>query len=265
MNMYHLTWIDLSMAAFLLLALAWTSFLLHFGTAKSLLISAARATIQLLLIGLILTTLFQNVALHWVAVMGAVMLAVAIREVRARQQYFIPGYKNLAISGFSMFISAFTLACFALLVIIQNEPWYAPRYALPLLGMLLGNTMSGVALCLDRLNQSVYDKRDIIEQRLSLGEDHWHATREIRRDCARAGLMPIINAMTTAGLVNLPGMMTGQILGGVPPQEAVKYQILILLLIATSTVIGVIIALLAGTQLLFDQRMRLRVDRLQKS
>jgi putative ABC transport system permease protein len=129
-----------------------------------------------------------------------------------------------------------------------------------MLGMLLGNTMNGIALSTDRLTQSLYDNREIIEQRLSLGEHYQNATRDIRKDSLRSGLMPIINAMSTAGLVNLPGMMTGQILGGVAPNEAVKYQILILLLIAASTVIGVILAVSIGTKQLFDERQRLRID-----
>ncbi len=79
----------------------------------------------------------------------------------------------------------------------------------------------------------------------------------------RAGMIPIINAMAAAGVVSLPGMMTGQILAGAPPVEAVKYQILIMFLIAAGTGFGTLLAVWAGARRLFDERQRLRLDRLR--
>jgi putative ABC transport system permease protein len=76
-------------------------------------------------------------------------------------------------------------------------------------------------------------------------------------------MIPIINAMSVAGLVSLPGMMTGQIMAGAPPLEAVKYQILIMFLIAAGTGMGTITAIIIGCRRLFDERERLRLDRLQ--
>jgi putative ABC transport system permease protein len=133
-----------------------------------------------------------------------------------------------------MFVSTFAVATLALVAIVVADPWYAPRYAIPLLGMLLGNTMTGVALALERLTEEIARGRDAIEDRLALGEDRASASHEVRQECMRAGLIPIVNAMAAAGLVSLPGMMTGQILAGASPLEAVKYQILIMFLIAGS-------------------------------
>ena len=105
----------------------------------------------------------------------------------------------------------------------------------------------------------------VIEQRLMLGQDRVEAIREIRRDSVRSGLIPIINAMSPAGLVSLPGMMTGQILAGSPPLEAVRYQILIMFLIAAGTGLGTLVAVSLGARRLFDERHRLRLDRLNPS
>jgi putative ABC transport system permease protein len=143
------------------------------------------------------------------------------------------------------------------------EPWYQPQYLIPLLGMLLGNTMSGVALALDNLTRDAWTARGRIEARLILGETWDTAIAGIRRDALRAGLIPIVNAMATAGLVSLPGMMTGQILAGSPPLEAAKYQLLIMFLISAGTGLGSVLAVWLGSRRLFDERERLRLDRLR--
>ena len=159
-----------------------------------------------------------------------------------------------------MFVSSFSVTFLALYVIIGNVPWYTPQYAIPLLGMLLGNTMSGVALGMDRMTETLWQQRQIIEQRLLLGQTAGQAVGEIRRQAIRAGMMPIINSMATAGLVSLPGMMTGQILGGSNPLDAVHYQILIMFLICAGTGFGTVAAILGVERRLFDVRHRLRLD-----
>lgn len=161
-----------------------------------------------------------------------------------------------------MFVSSFAVAVLALTVIIGPEPWYRPQYAIPLLGMLLGNTMTGVALGLDRLTDTAWQQRHVIEARLMLGEPWSEAIGGIRRDAMRTGMIPIVNAMAAAGVVSLPGMMTGQILAGTPPALAVKYQILIMFLITVGTGFGTVAAVAAGSRRLFDERERLRLDRL---
>ena len=95
-----------------------------------------------------------------------------------------------------------------------------------------------------------------------LGSDRFEAIHEVRRDCIRSGLIPIVNAMAAAGIVSLPGMMTGQILAGSSPIDAVRYQILIMFLIAGGTSFGTIMAVTIGARRLFDDRHRLRLDRL---
>jgi putative ABC transport system permease protein len=163
-----------------------------------------------------------------------------------------------------MFISSFAITVLALFTMIGTDPWYTPQYAIPLLGMLLGNTMNGIALGLDRLTAGAWQQRAIIEQRLMLGQSRFEAIAEIRFDAMRSGMMPMINAMAAAGLVSLPGMMTGQILAGTPPVEAVKYQILIMFLITAGTGFGVSAALWLASRRLFDERHRLRLDTLSQ-
>lgn len=263
--MINLSLFDLSLAALLVVALAISSLRIYPEIAGQLTIAAVRTAIQLTLIGLVLKALFANSHILWVALLSLFMLAVAGREVMARQHRRFSGWWGYGIGVVSMCISSFSVALFALIIVIGNQPWYEPQYSIPLLGMLLGNTMNGIALALDRLTSTASEQRDVIEAQLMLGYSQQEATANIRRQVFRTGLIPIINAMAAAGIVSLPGMMTGQILAGVAPVEAVKYQILIMFLISGGAGFGTLAALHFGVRRLFDERLRLRLDRLSKA
>lgn len=263
MNVISLTPFDLSMAALLVLLLAFLSVVLKLGLASRIVIAAIRTVVQLLLIGLVLKALFAQVNLLWVTVLSIFMLLVAGREVMARQQRRFGGIWGYGLGTLSMFVSSFTLTVYALIVIVGTDPWYTPQYAIPLLGMMLGNTMTGVSLALDNLTTTAWQQRSIIEARLILGQDWRTAIGDITRDSVRIGMIPMINAMAAAGIVSLPGMMTGQILSGTEPVEAVKYQILIMFMITAGTGFSAMLATWIGAKHLFDDRQRLRLERLQ--
>jgi len=263
MGVISLSPLDLALASTMVLLLAAISRRMQFAIEIPLLISALRTTVQLMLIGFVLKVLFENATLIWVALLAILMLLIAGREVMARQERRFAGMWGYGVGTMSMFVSSFAVTVLALNILIQPQPWYLPQYAIPLLGMLLGNTMNGIALGLDRLTTSAWQQRQIIEARLMLGFPATRAIEDIRRDSMRVGLVPIVNAMAAAGVISLPGMMTGQILAGAPPLEAVKYQILIMFLIASGTGFGTLAAVWLGSQRLFDERERLRLDRLR--
>jgi putative ABC transport system permease protein len=262
MNVKPLSPLDLSLAASLLLLLGLLSWRLRLGLGKSLAIAAVRTTVQLLLIGQVLRLLFAHVHIVSMVLISLVMLAAAGREVMVRQHRSLRGYRGWLIGTEAMFLSSFTVTLLALTVIIGHQPWYTPQYAIPLLGMMLGNAMSGVALSMDRMTETLWQQQRVIEQRLLLGQTAAEAVAEIRRQAIRAGMMPIINAMSTAGLVSLPGMMTGQILGGSSPMDAVHYQIMIMFLLCAGTGFGTVVAVRGIERRLFDSRHRLRLDTL---
>ena len=191
--------------------------------------------------------------------MAGVMLLIAGREVMVRQERRFRGWWGYAVGTFSMFVSSFVVTIFALTVILGDDPWYTPQYAIP----LLGNTMNGISIAMDRLTQMAWEQAKTIEARLMLGERADAAIADIRRQAIRSGMIPIINAMAAAGVISLPGMMTGQILAGAAPLDAVKYQILIMFLIAAGTGFGTLAAVAIGSRHLFDTRQRLCLDRLR--
>jgi putative ABC transport system permease protein len=258
-----LTTLDLALASVLVILVAASSYYGRLAISKPLLIGGVRTAVQLILIGLVLEALFAFGRLHWVVLMAMVMLLFAGREVVARQKRRFAGWWGFGLGTLAMFMSSFTVTVLALVAIIGPEPWYRPQYAIPLLGMLLGNTMSGVALALERLTQGAWQQRAVIEARLMLGQRWREAIGDVRREAMRSGMIPTVSGMATAGVVSLPGMMTGQILSGVAPIEAVKYQILVIFLIAAGTGFGTQLAVGIGSRRLFDDRERLRLDRLK--
>ena len=262
MDVIELSWWQLALAASMVFVLAGCTAVMRLGMSRSLLIAALRTVVQLALIGLVLEALFAAERLVWVALMALAMLLIAGREVMARQKRSLKGGWAFGIGTLAMFLSSFTVTILTLTVIIGPDPWYRPQYAIPLLGMMLGNTMTGVALALDRLTDTAWQQRTVIENRLMLGQPWQEAIGGIRREAMRSGLMPMINAMAAAGVVSLPGMMTGQILAGTSPALAVKYQILVMFTITLGTGFGTLAAVAAGSRRLFDSRERLRLDRL---
>ncbi|MEN8140512.1 MAG: iron export ABC transporter permease subunit FetB [Thermodesulfobacteriota bacterium] len=263
MAVISLTPADLSIAALLIFILGLVSIGQQLQFSRQLYVAALRCTLQLLLMGLILQVLFSRGSLAAVLLMAAIMLLTAGQATASRQERPFKGRWPFFISLAAMAISSFSVTMVALTVIIDITPWYKPQYAIPLLGMLLGNTMNGVALSMDTLTSTVWQQRGIIEQQLMLGKTWPQAMNQLIKGAVRTGMTPILNAMATTGIVSLPGMMTGQILSGTPPIEAVKYQILIMFLITTGTGFGVLAVVRLSARHLFDERHRLRLDRLK--
>ena len=151
----------------------------------------------------------------------------------------------------------------ALTTAIRPQPWFDPHYAIPLAGIILGNVLNSASLSLDSFLGAVGRERQAIEARLSLGESYREAIASVVREAIQRGLLPIINQMSAAGIVTLPGIMTGQILAGLDPLEAVKYQILLMFLLSGGSGLSALATSYLAAWRLTDERQRLRLDRLQ--
>ena len=184
---------------------------------RALMVAAIRMAVQLALVGLVLTTLFSVVSPLWTGLAALGMVLFAGHEAAQRQERRLSGWWSYGLGTGCMMTSSVLVTVFALLIALRPNPWYDPRYAIPLLGMILGNCMTGIALGLDTLTTSLVSRRISVEAQLMLGATRREATGPVTRDALRSALMPTINSMAVTGVVSLPGMMTGQILGGVPP------------------------------------------------
>lgn len=246
----ELSYVQVGLAVTLILINGAISVLLGLGLGRRLLVAAAATVVQLILIGLVLQWVFR--LNRWYAVV-AIMLVMTLAAADAGVRRTHLRYRGVWLSSVvSIWASSWLMAGFALFVLLRVHPWYSPHYAIPLLGMILGNGLNGISLGLDRLGSELTARRAQVEAMLTLGATRWEAARGPIREAVRTGMIPTINAMMVVGIVSLPGMMTGQLLAGVAPVEAVKYQIVIMFLISSGTALGTVGVVLLSYRRLFS-------------
>ncbi|MEM9072244.1 MAG: iron export ABC transporter permease subunit FetB [Myxococcota bacterium] len=261
-DVIQLSVFDVAGAACFVLLAGIVSVWMKLRLERDLALGVVRSVIQLSLLGYVLQWVFGNVMLSVTAAAMVAMTLAAAQAALARSGWKLQGAFGGAF--LTLVISACATALVASGVLVRAEPWYQPRYALPLLGMLLGNGLTGISLCLDSLLGTFAEDREKVELELAMGATRWEAIRHPMRRSVRRGMIPIINAMMIVGLVSIPGMMTGQILAGASPVMAVRYQLLILFLIAASTSLACAgIAGYAASRMI-DRDHRIRGERLTK-
>jgi putative ABC transport system permease protein len=253
-----LTTMDLAIAGVLVAAAGVISLLMGLGLERRLTVAAVRTVVQLLLIGYILKWVFA-VDHPWVlAPVLTIMTGAAAHAAVRRPSH---AYSGVLWRVCAMLILCGLLTTFTVTqLIIRVTPWYDARYIIPLLGMVLGNALTGIALSLDQVLEQFKGKQALIEMELAHGATRWEAARDVLADAIRRGMIPIINAMMVVGVVSLPGMMTGQILAGANPLEAVKYQIVVMFMIAAATSLGCMGVALLSYHRLFNTRHQLLVE-----
>lgn len=253
---------QLALSALLIVVNLALSFALRLGLDRQLLIASVRMVVQLLLIGLVLEWIFSVREPFLIVGMALIMATLAaVAAVRRTKRRFAGIYWN---SFLSIVTASFLVTGLAIKGILRIDPWFDPQYLIPLLGMLLGNALTGISLALDRLMEDCLQKRPLIETLLSLGATRWEAGHRQIKEALRTGMIPVINSMMIMGIVSLPGMMTGQILAGADPVDAVRYQVLIMFMIASCTALAALGIVLVGFRVLFSSTHMLRLDRLHK-
>ena len=262
-SLIHLGPVDLAVATLLVVAAGVISMILRLGIEKRMAVAAIRAVVQLGLLGLILERVF---ALRNPIVVVGILVLMTIFAAREASSRTGKGYRGIMVDAWlAMAVSCFAVGGVVTQIVVGVEPWYEPQYVIPLIGMILGNSLTGIALGLDRFLDHISTRHAEIELRLAFGATRREALAAPLRDAVRTGMVPIINAMAAAGIVSLPGMMTGQILAGAPPLQAVSYQIVVMFMIAAAVASGaMLVVLLAGRHFMGPDAV-LRLDRLRSS
>jgi putative ABC transport system permease protein len=224
--------------------------LLGLRMGRDIAISILRMSIQLALVGIYLKMLFDlnHPYLNglWILMMLLVADISILRRAGLKARYF--ALATFIAIAFSILLST----AFLVVLVIQPAHFYDARYIVPLAGMILGNCLQGNVIALERFYSALRKNQNEYTTFLMLGATRWEAVRPYFRDAIKAAINPTIAGMATMGLVSLPGMMTGQILGGSEPWLAVKYQIAIMISIFTSTTLASIINLKLSLNIAFS-------------
>jgi putative ABC transport system permease protein len=246
--------------------MAGISFYWGLGLESSLITGTIRVGIQLSILGAILQPIFTYGAKHWWIVLIYVlfMITLASFEASARSRYVFDGMIPCVFASFV--ISIATTSAFAFGILLEVSPFWNPQYVIPIIGMLLGNGINGVALALNTfLNAVVSDATAEIELCLAYGGTFREASALMTQQAVRVSAMPMLNSMAVIGLISIPGMMTGQILGGSNVVEAARYQMLICYLIGATAFGTILAAVVVCLYVAFDsQNHRLRLERFSK-
>lgn len=224
--------LSLVLSSSLVLVSIFISYYQKLGVEKEVIIGTIRAVIQLAVVGYILHYIFAANNVVFTLAMVLIMIIVAGNNAAKRGKgipyvfYFI----TLSIA-FGAIITLSALLSF-------GSIHFRPQEVIPVSGMIIGNAMVSSGLTVSRLKDEMKNRKHEIETRLSLGANSRQASQMILKTVIKTGMMPTIDSMKTLGIVQLPGMMTGLILGGVDPINAVKYQMMVTFMIASTTAIA---------------------------
>jgi putative ABC transport system permease protein len=221
------------------------------GLVKDSLVSILRMTIQLFLVGLYLEVLFEynNAWINsaWWIIMIVVASFTIVRRASLKRKYFlVPLLLSLTIS--LVLIDAYFLG-----IIIRLDYLFESRYFIPISGILLGNCLKTNVLGLNTFYQKLSKERNLHRYYLANGATMNESLRPFMKEALRTAFNPLIASITVIGLISLPGMMTGQILGGSSPNIAIKYQIMLMLTIFVSTVLTVYLTIIISNRFVFDE------------
>ncbi len=227
------------------------------GLEFSLALATGRTIVQLLVVGYVLAIIFA--INHPIPVLGILLVMLIIATITARNRIGKKIPQNVLIVFASLFFSTALTLGYTNLLIIQPATWYEPQYLIPLAGMVLGNALNGAAIAGERLVSTMSSSRLEIETHLSLGASPQQAVATYRKEAIRAGLIPTLNQMMVVGIVTLPGMMTGQLLSGIDPLNAVSYQILIMFMLAFANLITAVLVTQGLTRQFFNAQAQLQI------
>lgn len=223
---------------------------LKLGLERDILIATVRSIVQLLVIGYVLTFVFESDSPVFMLLMILLMIGAATQNI-IKKGDGIPGITWMIVITL-ITVESLTMGLMLGLGIIPFEP----DQVIPISGMVIGNCMVLSLLFLNKFKDEVERSDEVIELILSMGGAPRTAIDRSLKNAIRTSMIPTIEAQKTMGLVQLPGMMSGLIIGGADPMEAVLYQLLILFLILTTATISAVMVGYLSYPRLFNQKLQ---------
>ena len=220
------------------------------GQIREIIWAVIRMTVQLFLVGLYLRVLFEIDSVYLNVAWILVMLLVA--DMNILKKSALPRRIGIVLPLLVATGIGTALPTALLLFTVSPEPWYSARFVVPLTGMVLGNSLRGNIIALGRFKEILQRDRDLYATRLLSGATTNEALKPVYREALHASLAPTIASIATIGLVALPVMMTGQLLGGAVPMTAIRYQIAIMLAILSTVSLAALLNLIVAGRLFID-------------
>ncbi|KZT01548.1 UPF0014-domain-containing protein [Laetiporus sulphureus 93-53] len=256
-----LTWPNVGLAFSFILFDAVVSVTFGLGVGSSLVTAAVRCVLQLSLLALILDKVFSTNNPWAVAGIAALLnlmgtIETVINKSKKRYTQMFPSVL-LGMLGSTIPVSIIGTR-FAMSV----DPFWKPEQYIPIVGMLCGATISGIVISVSYVLKELYDNQDKVEMYLAFGASRMEACKPIAKEALRLALTPNVNQMSVIGLISIPGMMTGAILGGSSVEQAARLQMVIMFMISSSTALSSIVTTVLALGVVVDGEHRVRSDRI---
>ncbi|KAH9846642.1 UPF0014-domain-containing protein [Lenzites betulinus] len=257
----QLSWGNVGLAFSFILLDGFISTTFGLGVGSSLITAAVRCIVQLSVVALILQKVFETNNPWAVAGMACLLnfmgtAETVVNKSKKRYDYMFPSVL------LGMLGSTIPVSIIGTRFAMDVEPFWKPEQYIPIVGMLCGATISGIVVSVTYVLKEIYDNKDKVEMYLAFGASRFEACKPIARDALRLALTPNINQMSVIGIIAIPGMMTGAILGGSSVEQAARLQMVIMFMISSCTALSSIVVTIFALGVVVDSEHRIRGDRI---
>ncbi|ORY25362.1 hypothetical protein BCR39DRAFT_544483 [Naematelia encephala] len=256
-----LTWTNVLIGFLFILFDSALSLILGLGIGGSLVVAALRCIFQLTIMGLILDKVFASDNI-W-AVFGITLLLNLLGAFEATYNKSKRRFTNMfPMILLSMLCGTVPISILGTNFAMSQHPFWQPDQYIPIIGMILGNAISAIGIAMNSVQKEFTENRDKVETYLAMGANRFEACKPIAVESLKMALLPTVNQLSVIGLISIPGMMTGAIVGGKSVEQAARLQMIIMFMISASSALCTLAALFFSLNTIVDTRHRIRPDRI---
>ncbi|ODN96478.1 hypothetical protein L198_04192 [Cryptococcus wingfieldii CBS 7118] len=257
----YLTWTNVLIGLLFIIFDSVLSLFLGLGISSSLLVAALRCIVQLTIMSTVLGKVFASNN-----VWGVFGIAVLLNLMAATEATYNKSKRRFT-NMFPLILAAMLCGTIPVSVLgtqyaMAQHPFWQPDQYIPIIGMILGNAISSLGIALNTTHKEFSENKDKVESFLALGASRFEACKPIAVSALKLALLPTVNQLSVIGLISIPGMMTGAIVGGKSVEQAARLQMIIMFMISASSALCTLIALFFSLSTLVDGCVRIRSDRL---
>ncbi|KAG6837244.1 hypothetical protein H0H93_012639 [Arthromyces matolae] len=257
----NLTWANIALSFTFVLFDVGVSAFFGLGVEQGLLTAAIRCVAQLAVMAVLLHSVFSTNNPYAVAGIALLLnllgtFEIVANKAKRRHHHMFP----LLFIG--MLSSTLPISIIGSRWAMSNSPFWSPANYIPVVGMLCGNAISAIVITVNFVMKELHENRDKVETYLAYGASRLEACKPIAREALRMALTPVINQMSVIGMISIPGMMTGALLGGASVDQAAYLQIIIMFMISSATALASFFATISVIIVTVDSEHRVRPDRI---